>query len=68
MLRSPKGRKALPPYRYEPIPIDGYLRYLILDPANGDEPLSGSLIVKHIDEVFEFDAISYVWGLSLIHI
>lgn len=62
MFRSPNGRKALQPYSYEPIQDDGYLRYLILNPAKGDEPLSGSLIIKHINEVFEFDAVSYFWG------
>jgi len=62
VLRSPKGHKALQPYSYEPIRDDGYLRYLILDPAKGDEPLSGSLIIKHINEALEFDAVSYVWG------
>jgi hypothetical protein len=54
--------EGLQQYEYKSLPKDKYIRYLILDPGKDDEPLSGCLIIEHIDKVPDFDAISYVWG------
>jgi hypothetical protein len=52
--------------KYEYEALDGYgedyIRYLVLDPGKDDEPLSGRLVIDHIDNIPWFDAISYVWG------
>ena len=61
-LHTSKSHKSHFPYAYAPIPKDGDLRYLVLDPGKHEEPLIGSLIVAHIDSMPKFDTISYVWG------
>jgi hypothetical protein len=62
VLRSLKQHIALPHYSYKPIRDDGFLRYFVLDPGKGEQPLNGSLIIRHIEEEIDFDAVSYVWG------
>ena len=50
-------------YEYQPLPLsDQYIRQLILDPGQGDEFLSGSLVTTNLVNAPEFEAISYVWG------
>lgn len=58
----PAGNGGLQSYEYKSLPKGKYIRYLVLNPGKDDEPLSGSLVVEQIDQVLEFDAISYVWG------
>jgi hypothetical protein len=49
-------------YRYEALPQSNSIRYLILRPGDGDDPLVCSLRAGSIDKVPPFEAISYVWG------
>src|SRR6266480_2931914 len=49
-------------YKYNTLPPDRYVRYLVLDPGNCDQPLEGRLATGHIDSLPPFHAISYVWG------
>lgn len=52
-----------PLYKYQRLPLgDQYIRLLILDPGQGDGPLSGSLVTTKLVNAPEFEAISYVWG------
>lgn len=52
-------------YEYQPLPLnDEYIRQLILDPGQGDDPLSGRLVTTKLLESPDFEAISYVWGAS----
>lgn len=43
---------------------DEYIRQLILDPGQGDDPLSGRLVTTKLLDAREFEAISYVWGAN----
>lgn len=54
-------------YQYSPLPGDGYIRVLELQPGVGNEPLHGTLSdVSLYDSELEFESLSYVWGdLSL---
>ncbi|KAE9363379.1 hypothetical protein N431DRAFT_550973 [Stipitochalara longipes BDJ] len=49
-------------YKYEPLPQGNSIRYLILLPGDGDDPLVCSLHAGSIEDVPPFEAISYVWG------
>jgi len=49
-------------YNYEPLREGDFIRYLILSPGKGTEPLSGRLRAEQLDHVPGFDAISYPWG------
>jgi hypothetical protein len=49
-------------YSYEPLPQNNTIRYLILQPGAGDDPLVCSLRAESIEKVPPFEAISYVWG------
>lgn len=53
-------------YDYQPLPLsDEYIRQLILEPGQGDDPLSGRLMTTKLLDSPEFEAISYVWGTSI---
>lgn len=53
-------------YAYQPLPLSNeYIRQLILDPGQGDEPLSGRLVTTKMLDAPGFEAISYVWGASI---
>lgn len=49
-------------YKYEPLPQSNSIRYLILQPGAGDDPLVCSLRTASIEKAPQFEAISYVWG------
>jgi hypothetical protein len=49
-------------YKFAPLPEGQFIRYLVLEPGRGDDPLVGSLHASHLDETPPFEAISYVWG------
>lgn len=50
-------------YEYRPFPSSGqYIRQLILDSGQGDDPLRGKLVTAELLDAPEFEAISYVWG------
>ncbi|KAG8156595.1 hypothetical protein KVR01_013546 [Diaporthe batatas] len=50
-------------YEYHPFhSSDQYIRQLILDPGQGDNPLRGSLVTAKLLDAPSFEAISYVWG------
>lgn len=52
-------------YAYQPLPLsDDYIRQLILDPGQGDDPLCGRLVTTKLLDAPEFEAISYVWGAN----
>lgn len=52
-------------YAYQPLPLsDEYIRQLILDPGQGDDPLRGTLVTTKLLDAPEFEAISYVWGAN----
>ncbi|KAH8667093.1 hypothetical protein BX600DRAFT_285827 [Xylariales sp. PMI_506] len=48
---------------YQPLPIR-HIRTLTLHPGSGDEPLYGTLDAVSLDSSPEFDAFSYLWGIS----
>jgi len=51
----------LPPYVYNPLPVDGWIRVLELHPGTG--PLSCGLSICKLEEgPLKFEALSYVWG------
>lgn len=53
-------------FEYQPLPLSGeYIRQLILDPGQGDAPLSGRLVTTKLLDAPGFEAISYVWGASI---
>lgn len=53
-------------YAYQPLPLsDEYIRELILDPGQGDDPLSGRLVINKLLDAPDFEAISYVWGAGI---
>jgi len=53
-------------YEYESLPDGRFVRYLILHPARIDtDPIACTLRTVHLDEVPEFEAISYVWGVPV---
>lgn len=51
-------------YAYDPLPSRRHIRYLILEPGQGEEPLQCSLHTSQLDHMPYFEAISYVWGSS----
>ncbi|KAH6658155.1 heterokaryon incompatibility protein-domain-containing protein [Truncatella angustata] len=52
-------------YEYEPLPDGLFARYLYLHPANTDtDPLICTMFTAHLDEIPDFEAISYVWGIA----
>lgn len=56
---------SLDSYQYSPLPGDGYIRVLQLQPGVGNEPLYGTLSdVFLYDSELEFESLSYEWGLS----
>lgn len=55
----------LAPYTYEELPHDDSIRYLVLQPGEGDAPLECSLHVSQLDAMPFFEAISYVWGTPI---
>lgn len=52
-------------YRYKQLPEGRYTRFLLLDPGQGDEPLSGVLITEALSSGVPYEAISYVWGSNV---
>lgn len=64
-LGSPPTATGYRFYAYQPLPLsDEYIRQLILDPGQGDDPLSGKLVTTKLLDAPEFEAISYVWGAN----
>lgn len=49
-------------YKYSALHPDGFFRYFVLEPGEGQESLRGSLKTSKLDEAPYFEAISYVWG------
>ncbi|KAI9736117.1 MAG: hypothetical protein M1818_006293 [Claussenomyces sp. TS43310] len=53
-------------YEYESLPVGLFFRYLVLQPASADtDPLVCTLYTAHLHEIPHFEAISYVWGISV---
>ncbi|KAI3395887.1 hypothetical protein diail_672 [Diaporthe ilicicola] len=48
-------------YPYEPLPLGRYIRYLLLEPGEPDDPIACKLHTARLDEA-HFEALSYVWG------
>jgi Heterokaryon incompatibility protein (HET) len=51
-------------YQYTPLPPGFVFRYLILSPGQGNDALECSLRILPLDENPDYEAISYVWGMS----
>ncbi|KAI5457047.1 heterokaryon incompatibility protein-domain-containing protein [Mariannaea sp. PMI_226] len=52
-------------YEYKSLPVGGFARYLVLQPASSDtDPLVCNLYTARLEEFPPFEAISYVWGSS----
>src|SRR3954454_7606767 len=51
-------------YQYAPLPKGDYIRYLVLEPGQGSDPLVCNLYTSLLTELPYFEAISYVWGRS----
>jgi hypothetical protein len=49
-------------YQYAPLPKGDYIRYLVLEPGRGSDPLVCNLYTSLLTELPYFEAISYVWG------
>lgn len=63
-LDSPLGPSATQEYAYDPLPDGNFVRYIILQPGSGEEPLHCALHTTSLDAIPEFEAISYVWGTA----
>jgi hypothetical protein len=50
-------------YEYNQLPCDNFIRYLVLHPGRGNEPLICNLLTASLSDS-TFEAISYVWGSS----
>lgn len=54
------------PYQHQPLPGEGYIRRLILEPASSSrDPLTGRLEIIELNDAprrHPFEAISYTWG------
>ncbi|KAF6808833.1 ankyrin and het domain protein [Colletotrichum sojae] len=61
--RSQKTPESVPPeaYDYMRLSPGDFIRYIILAPGGGDDPLVCSIHESHVDMAI-FEAISYVWG------
>lgn len=46
---------------YEPLPSGRYIRFLLLEPGEPDDPIVCKLHTSELDEA-NFEALSYVWG------
>lgn len=46
---------------YEPLPLGRYIRFLLLEPGEPDDPIVCTLHTSGLDEA-QFEALSYVWG------
>ena len=51
-------------YKYHSLQAGNEFRILILLPASGEAPLSGTLLISRISEVIPYTALSYAWGNS----
>ncbi|KAH8744642.1 HET domain-containing protein [Hyaloscypha finlandica] len=49
-------------YQYNSLPSRYHIRYLVLEPGRGQEPLMCNLYIAALTERPSFEAISYVWG------
>ncbi|KAF2627321.1 HET-domain-containing protein [Macroventuria anomochaeta] len=49
-------------YCYGPLPQGQYIRVLTLEPGDQDAYLSGELQVVHIQQIRQYEAVSYAWG------
>ena len=49
-------------YCYGPLPQGQYIRILTLEPGDEDAHLSGELQVVHVQQVGQYEAVSYTWG------
>ncbi|KAF3763362.1 hypothetical protein M406DRAFT_323136 [Cryphonectria parasitica EP155] len=47
---------------YKELPPGNFIRYLVLSPGSGAEPLACELKAASLDGELDFEAISYVWG------
>jgi hypothetical protein len=47
---------------YQKLPDGEFIRYMILEPGQKDDPLICTLLVSRVAEMPFFEAISYVWG------
>lgn len=48
---------------YEPLPLGRYIRFLLLESGEPDDPIVCKLHTSELDEA-NFEALSYVWGTS----
>lgn len=61
------GNSRLPPYEYEGLPSESYIRLFILQQGRVDDPLNGSMkTVLLSDHSTKYEAISYVWGTDVM--
>jgi hypothetical protein len=61
-----KATLASTPYKYSPLPLGKFFRYLILHPGGQHSPLRCSLSTSRLDiPAAPFEAISYVWGSNI---
>ncbi|EMC93150.1 hypothetical protein BAUCODRAFT_229334 [Baudoinia panamericana UAMH 10762] len=58
----PGSVHGLSPYVYETLPNDRYTRYFELAPGQWNEPIRGVLRMIPMDELEDYEAVSYVWG------
>ncbi|KIW07780.1 uncharacterized protein PV09_01706 [Verruconis gallopava] len=47
---------------YKPLSDGNFIRYIVLEAGEDDEPLECVLVVSSLDKMPYFEAISYVWG------
>lgn len=60
-LKALKILLSMDNYEYKPLSPGQFIRYMVLEPGKGDDPLICSLHESHVDSAI-FEAISYVWG------
>ncbi|KAH4151203.1 hypothetical protein HBH43_241850 [Parastagonospora nodorum] len=55
------GLRNLPRFAYKPLP-DRCIRIIELQPGERSDPFRARFMVGSLDEPFEYDALSYMWG------
>lgn len=59
------GGEAVKPYKYSPIAAREQIRCLALEPAqDADQPIVCTLKTYRLDNLPDFEAVSYAWGTS----
>jgi hypothetical protein len=59
---SPSASMGKAQYQYQPLPENGTIRILTLDPGKQGDPLKGKLEAVPIDSAGSYEALSYVWA------